>query len=103
LHPPSIVEDDLRTWPFYRKQIQAGFASYKTNPTLWKNQSAASSSSLNPPEEYHFVMTNFCLWITSDSWLDIGAYLRADLLENNPSFKGSHTRSPGVTSEKVLS
>jgi len=78
----SMVEDDLAPC---RRNLTRGIANYLANRQLWQDRCLASSAKLHPPSRFHFVMTNFCLWITNESWQNIRPSSRADLLENNPA------------------
>lgn len=85
ISPPPGVRDDVSRC---RTQLDDGIKAYKSNKGLWFDQKAASSLSLSIPEDFHLVMTNFCIWITNESWLDVRAQVRANLLVENPLFNG---------------
>jgi hypothetical protein len=85
-NPPIAVEDNLSAC---RTNLDAALQDYTKYSTTWFNKCAASSPSLKIPanDKYHFVMTNFCMWITNFSWLNIHPQVRTDLLTNNPHFQ----------------
>jgi hypothetical protein len=80
-HAPDSVEADLSA---NRRLLSIGFDSYNNNKALWEEKCAVFSQSAVTPNEFHFVMTNFCIWITKRSWQNVSPHARADLLENNP-------------------
>lgn len=88
LTPPHGVLDDLAAC---RKNLSTALQVYNTHKHLWWENSAASHSVLSPPKEFHLVMTNFCLWITKNSWQNTGAATRTALLECNPLFNNKST------------
>ena len=86
------VEDDL-TYCRYnldRALKSVGGAAWSS----WVRKRKASPGRFRPPEEYHLVMTNFCLWNTNDSWQKNSLADRANLLANNPLFAGGKTAAP---------
>ncbi len=89
----SMVLDDLASC---RSNLRKAFDHYGGAAARWVGACAASSATIPIPKEGHFhlIMTNFCIWITEESWQNIGAQVRADLLENNVLFSGRGTQ-PG--------
>lgn len=86
---PSLVEDDLQKW---RNNLKTARLDYVARKSYWSNKCAVSPRLPVFPENFHFVMTNFCLWITKDEcWQDLRPEIRADLLDNNPPFGGKST------------
>lgn len=93
-NPPYGTEEDLNKW---RNLTDAGLKHYGTAPNqrTWYDASVASSNKIAIPKAYHFVMTNFCLWITENSWQDVRPSRRADLLANNPQAVSGKSTAPG--------
>ncbi len=85
-HPFGVVED-LSKW---RRNVTAWFSHYKRDAVLWKTRCLASDSFDDAIIEsrFHFVMTNFCCWITNDFWGDMSKKSRSKLLNTNPQFDG---------------
>jgi hypothetical protein len=81
MHPSFGTEEDLTKW---RNLAHVGLGHYAANQRCWYDASVASSDSISIPSSYRFLMTNFCLWITEDSWPNIRPSRRADLLAHNP-------------------
>jgi len=86
------VEDNLSSC---RSIINLGLSHYKKNRQQWHRASVTSSPSINVPDRYHLLMTNFCLWITNDFWTKIPPSRRADLLVNNPTTITGQSTAPG--------
>jgi hypothetical protein len=82
-----------------RINLKAGLEHYRNNTAKWVGNCVASQSNLKVPNEnaFHLVMTNFCIWITKDSWQNIGTSTRAQLSEINPPFNSLPTY-PGAWS-----
>lgn len=102
----SSVLDDLTTC---RSNLRKGLDHYAGARSTWASACAASSSTIRLPIDgaFHLVMTNFCLWITRQSWQNLGSQVRADLLENNVPHNGKGT-GPGqwehlISLRKVVS
>lgn len=87
--PPPEVLDDLSNC---KQHFAEGLNEYLkiANPRKWFDLCAASSASIALGTDYHFVMTNFCLWITNDSWQNMTPQARARLLVSNPPFGAIH-------------
>jgi hypothetical protein len=87
------VEDKLTN---QRRFVKKALEAYEKHKLQWAEKQRASSSALEPPvgENFHLVMTNFCLWITNKRWFDrdVSDNDRELLLENNPLFDGKPTR-----------
>lgn len=90
-HTADVVEADLKT---NRRLLGKSFDSYNSNKALWERKCAAKTRNVITPHEFHFVMTNFCIWITRRSWQKTSPHARADLLENNPPL-GKKSTVPG--------
>lgn len=90
---PSLypVEDDLNKC---RTNFLNGYNAYKNALKLWVDNCAASSAGITMKDTFHFVMTNFCLWITKKSWQNIPENKRTDLLRNNPPSTQTKSGSP---------
>ena len=93
--PPFIppVADDLNACRTY---LKTGFDHYSLRRQRWFGNCVGSSTEISLFEDdgFHLVMTNLCLWITKNSWQNIGSAFRTDLLQNNPFF-GGRPSSPG--------
>jgi hypothetical protein len=88
---PNAVEADLSS---NRRCLEKGFECCKKKIAIWEDKCAINSQSFIIPTEFHFVMTNFCIWITKRSWQKTSPQARTDLLENNPPL-GSKSTAPG--------
>ena len=87
--PPGIpVEDDLKSC---RRQIRSALSVLNSN---WVDFEKSSISSIAFGDDFHLVMTNFCLWNTDTRWQNIDPKLRANLLDYNPTFSGGTTSAP---------
>jgi hypothetical protein len=90
-HTADAVEADLSA---NRHLLRKGFDSYNSKKALWKQKCAVKTRIVTTPRQFHFVMTNFCIWITMRSWQKTSPHARADLLENNPPL-GKKSTVPG--------
>lgn len=85
------VEDNLSSC---RQLMMKARTAHGDCAARWHQTGNASSAHLALPEKFHFVMTNFCLWITTEPWLELPVADRAGLLANNPPFAGAPTATP---------
>lgn len=89
--PPFVSQNLMNE----RGRLQLCLEHYRNHESAWVSNGLASSQGLQcPPEnQFHFVMTNFCGWITTDKWqslnLSLGRMITAELLFNQP-----HQSSP---------
>jgi hypothetical protein len=97
------VEDNLQDC---RANLDRAFKSPYTPPkapwSSWVRYGKASPGRFRPPDEYHLVMTNFCLWNTKAFWQKISSVDRETLLDNNPLFAGGKTAAPAWEHIKKL-
>ncbi len=89
--PPNLVEDGLTTT---RANLLQALTAYSAGRRVWNDFHAASSATIHPPNDFHLVLSNFCLWITDQSWQNLSPNVRANLLEQNPPFSRRST-APG--------
>lgn len=83
-----------------KQHFAEGYGEYLNSArtrTLWFKRFAASSDTILIQGDYHFVMTNFCLWITRSSWQTMPPQARAQLLQSNPHFGGQRSRAGSWT------
>jgi hypothetical protein len=76
-----------------RANCLRGIEHFNANRDCWVAARMAASANVivppvSSPVDFHFVMTNLCLWITKMSWTDIKCDARKWLLQNNPTFDG---------------
>lgn len=88
---PIAVEDGLK---ICRINVAKALHDYHSRPERWVSTGNASSIGIPSFEKFHFVATNFCLWITKKKWGDLAAGERRLLLDNNPHFAGKPTAAP---------
>jgi hypothetical protein len=84
----------------HRSLVTRAFDAYRNSPGEWARNGCASSAAVDVPsgDNFHLVMTNFCLWITNDAWADLARTSessKVQLLTNNPLFDGETTGAPG--------
>lgn len=87
----NLVADDLKAC---RGRLTDAIESYKQSSKTWHRYGKASAPCISIPENFHFVMANFCLWITHNRWLKTASEERAQLLANNPPFGGARCDAP---------
>lgn len=91
-HRPFAVEDC--STGACKSNCLRGIEHYTRNSKCWAEVGMASSErvevpNIKQPADFHFVMTNSCLWITKTPWSKIRPQLvQNQLLENNPLFEG---------------
>ena len=85
------VEDNLSSC---RQYLTEARDAYRQCPARWYETENASSPNLTLPDDFHLVMTNFCLWITTLRWMKIPVADRQGLLANNHPFAGAPTTAP---------
>lgn len=84
------VEDDVLKC---RRHAVVHLKDYEKNRDKWTSLFRSPSNQVSLPSldrnSFHFVLSNFCLWITNHSWQDIRPIgTRSKLLQNNPLFDG---------------
>jgi hypothetical protein len=79
-----------------RNKTKEALSEYRKFGRQWADTGCASSPTIDVPngDDFHLVMTNFCLWVTNKSWADHTPEEKRILLLNNPSFDGQPTCSP---------
>jgi hypothetical protein len=93
--PHPKVEDDLSRWKTnFRKGIAVCNVN-KASKIKWIVRNTASPK-ISLPEDFHFVMTNFSLWITCADWQETPENQRANLLSEAPPHERFVTSAPDL-------
>ncbi len=76
------VEDKTSPSPM-RKHLDATFRAYDADRPAWVDRCIASSAQIPIPKGYILIATNFCPFITYESWAKYKEQYRANLLKHS--------------------